>query len=138
MMLCPDLRGILLRRWRNSIAESMMTPSPGGNLPSRRYLTHCSYSLQHHFVVFIVTLISKNASLFSTKFSYWKKSPKEPHKTLFLIAVLSKILFQRLLCKENGDKKRKHRKEHRNHSPHRNRFLRFPEEGKLRAQHRQK
>lgn len=24
-----------------------LTPSPGGNLPSNRYLTHCSYSQQH-------------------------------------------------------------------------------------------
>ncbi len=37
--------GIRLRRLRNRIAEQ--APSPGGNLPSNRYLTHDLYSLRH-------------------------------------------------------------------------------------------
>ncbi len=36
--------GIRLRRLRNRIAEQ--APSPGGNLPSDRYLTHDFYSLR--------------------------------------------------------------------------------------------
>ena len=38
-----------------------LTPSPGGNLPSNRYLTHCSYSLQHRICISIVIAFIKKA-----------------------------------------------------------------------------
>ena len=34
-------------------------PSPGGNLPSDRYLTHCLYSQQHHNLNSLYQKISK-------------------------------------------------------------------------------
>ena len=33
-----------------AVSRRCKTPSPDGNLPSDRYLTHCSYSLQHRLV----------------------------------------------------------------------------------------
>ena len=38
------------------------SPSSGGNLPSDRYLTHSSYSLQHRFMDIIVSIFFEKAS----------------------------------------------------------------------------
>ena len=53
--------GIRLRRLRNRIAEQ--APSPGGNLPSSRYLTHDFYSLRR-WTVFIIATISQKSRRF--------------------------------------------------------------------------
>ncbi len=51
----------------NSIAGKR--PSPDGNLPSVRYLTHCSYSLQHR--TYIVLLFAQKSK---QNISYMKSS----------------------------------------------------------------
>ena len=74
----------------NSIAKPRLL-RPGGNLPSHRYLTHCSYSQQHHFVVFIVPPFSENASIISeiyAKIPFFlapKKKNSRSDKQLFFL-----------------------------------------------------
>lgn len=52
-----------------TVSRRRKTPSPDGNLPSDRYLTHCSYSLQHRLVRYYCSdFFSKLQALFSIFF----------------------------------------------------------------------
>lgn len=60
----PGIHGDLAQAVAVTVSRKPESPSPGGNLPSNRYLTHCSYSLQHRMVDIIVARFCEKASFF--------------------------------------------------------------------------